>query len=99
MSEPLIRDSKAVAINQQIYLKECFKKRLLPFIHDKHSNGNYLFWPDLATSHYAKDCLTWMSENINFVPKDMNPPNVPQARPIENFWGDLSQRVYEWLGS
>jgi len=25
----------------------------------------------------------------------MNPPNVPQARPIENFWGCLAQKVYE----
>jgi hypothetical protein len=28
-----------------------------------------------------------MDENVKFVPKDINPPNVPQARPIENFWG------------
>ena len=36
-----------------------------------------------------------MDENVKFVPKDINPPNVPQARPIENFWGCLSQKVYE----
>ena len=24
-----------------------------------------------------------MNENVKFVPKDINPPNVPQARPIE----------------
>ena len=35
-----------------------------------------------------------MSQNINFVAKDMNPANIPQARPIENFWGNLAQRVY-----
>ena len=23
------------------------------------------------------------------------PPNVPQARPIENLWGILAQKVYE----
>ena len=27
--------------------------------------------------------------------KQLNPPNVPQARPIENFWFSLSQKVYE----
>ena len=32
-----------------------------------------------------------MDENV----KDINPPNVPQARPIENFWGCLVQKVYE----
>ena len=36
-----------------------------------------------------------MDENVKFVPKDINPPNVPQARPIENFWGCLAQKVYE----
>ena len=25
----------------------------------------------------------------------MNPQNVPQARPIENFWGCLARNVYE----
>ena len=27
--------------------------------------------------------------------KSMNPQNVPQARPIENFWGCLTQKAYE----
>ena len=27
--------------------------------------------------------------------KHLNPPNVPQARPIENFRGCLAQKVYE----
>ena len=36
-----------------------------------------------------------MEENINFVAKNINPPNIPQARPIENFWGCLVQKVYE----
>ena len=30
-----------------------------------------------------------------FLLKEDNPPNVSQARPIENFWGCLSQKVYE----
>ena len=30
-----------------------------------------------------------------FVPKEINPPNVSQARPIENFWDCLAQKVYE----
>ena len=27
--------------------------------------------------------------------KDINPPNVPQTRLSENFWGFLAQKVYE----
>ena len=36
-----------------------------------------------------------MDQNVNYVPKPLNPPNVPQARPIENFWSWLTQKVYE----
>ena len=32
---------------------------------------------------------------IAFVEKDENPPNAPQIRPIENYWGILKMRVYE----
>jgi hypothetical protein len=67
------------------YIKEMLKKRLLPFIR-KH-NERCLFWPDLAPSHYAKNTQKFMRENgIHFVEKNMNPPNVPQCRPIERYW-------------
>ncbi|CAG9826619.1 unnamed protein product [Diabrotica balteata] len=37
----------------------------------------------------------WLTaQNINFVPERDNPPNVPQARLIEEFWAILSQMVY-----
>ena len=39
--------------------------------------------------------IKWMNENINFVDKHTNPPNIPQVRPIENFWSCLAQKVYE----
>ena len=101
MSEPLFRTSKAVAINSSIYINECLEKRLLPFIHKYHGDFNYLFWPDLASSHYSKDSLNWMDQYVYYVDKESNPPNVPQARPIENFWGHLAQKVYErdWQAS
>ncbi len=31
---------------------------------------------------------------IKVVPKELNPPNEPQVRPIENFWSILKRRVY-----
>ena len=31
---------------------------------------------------------------MNFVPKAINPPNVPQCRPIEDFFGALATKVY-----
>jgi hypothetical protein len=32
---------------------------------------------------------------VYFFDRNTNPPNVPQARPIENLWGILTQKVYE----
>lgn len=63
------------------------------FIEKYHSEDEIMFWPDLASCHYAKKTLN--EQNIPFVPKNDNPPNVPQARPIENFWAVLKRKVYE----
>jgi hypothetical protein len=60
MSEPLIRFSGSCAINQFVYKDECLVKRLLPFIKKHHEDNKYIFWPDLASSHYAKSVLNWM---------------------------------------
>ena len=42
---------------------------------------------------YSKEVLTYFDEA--FVPKTMNPPNIAQGRPIEDFWGVLVQLIYE----
>ncbi|MEE4247401.1 MAG: hypothetical protein V2I33_18480 [Kangiellaceae bacterium] len=82
-------------MNKEIYASECVRKQLLPFIEKNHSDGNCLFWPDLASCHYAKDVVnTFNDVDINFVAKEMNPPCVPHLRPIEHFWGALRQQVY-----
>jgi Winged helix-turn-helix DNA-binding len=79
-------------INREIYINECIKKRLLPFL--RAHEGSTLFWPDLASAHYAKDTLKFMEKNgINFVSKDMNPPNVPQCRPIERYWALIRAKL------
>jgi transposase len=84
------------AINAKTYSKRCIIKRLVPFLREKHSDNNYLFWPDLASSHYANETLkTFNEHNVKFVPKDMNPPNVPQLRPIEDLWAQIKRKVYE----
>ena len=60
-----------------------------------HKDLNYMFWSDLASAHYSAATVGWMDQNINYVSKHINSPNVSQVRPIENFWGWLSQKVYE----
>ena len=94
ISKPFVAKSRQ-AINSKTYI-ETLRKHLVPLINEHHKNGNYLFWPDLASSHYADDVIRYLeANNINFVPKERNPPAVPEARPIEDFWGELKRLVYE----
>ena len=83
-NEPFITNS---TINKEVYAKECIGKRLIPFINKYKSLGyDVMFWLDLASSHYAKNVVELLDqESINFVTKEKNGPNIPQARPIENF--------------
>ena len=84
VSEPYI---KIGTMKAEEYKRECLQKRLLPFILKHHSIDEILFWPDLATIHYEKNVQTWLKDNnISYVARDKNPPNVPQARPIERYW-------------
>lgn len=87
---------RGLATNGQIYLKECIKNKLEPFIEMYHSDGEYLFWPDLATSHYAKPVIEYLqAKKIDFVQKEENRPNLPECRPVENFWSILKGEVYK----
>ena len=83
-------------MREEIYLKQCIRDRLLPFIKKHHQNENILFWPDLASSHYAYSVLRCSeSNNLPYVRRSQNPPNVPQCRPIENIWALIEQMVYQ----
>ena len=61
MSKILIRQS-GLSINQKIYLEDCIKKRLIPFIKEHHQDSQFVFWPDLAMSHYAKSVKAYLNE-------------------------------------
>ena len=88
--------SSGLAINKEVYLRECIIKHLIPFIKHYHSDCNYVFWPDLATSHYTLNVQDELRrQNVNFVEKKDNPANVPEAWPIEDFWAYLKGLVYE----
>jgi hypothetical protein len=78
------------AINKDVYIAKCLRARLIPFIKAYHENDEIVFWPDLASSHYAKDTIDFLkSNNIDFVDKSSNPPNAPELRPIEDFWVEM----------
>lgn len=77
-------------------MNQCVKSRLIPFIEKHHANDEILFWPDLARAHYSKEVLDYLETlSVPIVQEANNPPNVPQGRPIEDFWGALAQLVYE----
>jgi hypothetical protein len=84
------------AVRQDTYLKQCIDKRLIPFIEKYYADGNFLFWPDLASAHYSRVVQQRLTDkNVPFVHRQENPPNVPQARPIETVWALLERKVYE----
>ena len=78
------------------FIKNNVWKRLFKFIKEKHSDKKYIFWPDKASSHYANATIRLLKDNkVNFIPKHLNPTNVPQCRPIEDFFGYLKDIVYK----
>ena len=82
-------------MDSSTYAKECITKRLVPFLRKHHNDGQYHFWPDGATAHYGKQSIDAYNMNdIKYVKRQENPPNVPQLRPIELFWAHLKSRVY-----
>ena len=83
-------------INGQIYLEECLQKRLLPFI--RRHEASTLFWPDMASCHYARGVVNWLKENdVDFVERNMNLPNCPEVRGIERYWA-LTKRLLKKKG-
>ena len=84
ISEPFVSEG---TISAEVYLKECIQARLLPFIDKYYDRNQILFWPDMASAHYANKVTSFLNDsNIEFVQKSKNAPNVPQARGIERFW-------------
>jgi transposase len=92
VSDPYISDK---TMTGEVYVKECLEKILLPFIKKYHKVDEIIFWPDMATCHYKRCVIDWFnSQNIKFIEKTENAPNVPQARPIEKFWA-LCKKEYK----
>jgi hypothetical protein len=57
-SKPFIFEG---TMNADLYLNECLKKRLMPFIQKNYPDKNILFWSDLATAHYS------LSKQVHFI--------------------------------
>ena len=65
-----------MAVNEIVY-KWLIKDPVLPFINQHHSDGNYKFWPDLESLHYAAKVVEYYrAQKIKFVEKCENPDNA-----------------------
>lgn len=81
-------------MNGETYRKECIQKRLVALYRDHRIPP--LFWPDLASAHYASATLELMkSYDIKFVKKQDNPPNCPELRPIERYWAIIKRYLWD----
>ncbi len=74
MPIPYFRPYKSLAVNTEIYINECLKPRLLPFIHKHHSDLNFQFVHDLAGAPCSIGTNALKNENLPF---SIGPP-VPQ---------------------
>ena len=98
VSSPYIHRSK-IAVREETYLKRSIRGRLLPFVNKYHQNDKILFWPNLASFHYASSVLHCLqANNVPFVRRNQNPTNIPQYRPIEKIWASVEQTVYQGGG-
>ena len=74
VSRPYVERVRSEALNSQRYIQNCLTK-LDDFIHEYHVGDDIIFWPDLASCHYARDTENWLNDhNISFVPKKTQSP-------------------------
>ena len=100
LSTPVLTSGRSMAVKASTYITRCLNPILVPFLQEKYPNGGYVFWPDKASSHYARATLTFLDgHGVNYVAKDLNPTEVPQCRPIEDLFGVLATHVYakNWI--
>ena len=85
ISKPFFLVKKA-ALTGEIYREECISKYLVSFIEEYHQDRDFVFWPDLATAHYAHATTTLLEDlEIPYIPRDKNPPNCPQHNLSRSF--------------
>ena len=95
ISKPFFSKQKQ-AVSQTTYLNRCIIVGLIPSIKSHHNKKKVLFWSDLPSSHYGHYVLQYLNQNdVQFVGKEFNPQNCPQARLIETLWSILKNMAYD----
>ena len=74
-----------LAINKEKYI-DILRQRFLPFIDKHYKNEEYLFWPDLASSHYANEVVAFLDDNnTKYVPKVKKLPIYQKLDQLRTF--------------
>lgn len=81
-------------MNAEKYRELCLKRVLVPWIKSNYDVKSCILWPDLARYHYTREVQEFLqSENLRFISKDENAPNLPECRPIERFWALVKRQM------
>lgn len=78
-------------INRDVYQNEILKRILIPFPPNNLVDGQYVFWPDKASSHYTKKKhkCSWIPSRSHLYPKTTTLQiwdSVAQSKISSGFW-------------
>ncbi len=83
VSDPYIIEG---TLNGSSYLKECLKKRLLPFIDKYHKREDVLFWAYMSRVHCTNEVTDWLtSTGIDFLSWKEMLQKYRKLVPLRNF--------------
>ena len=83
-------------INGNVYRQECIMRHLIPFLQQHNAYNNYVFWPDLASSHYAKDTIALFNKKkYSFFCKRWQSSKCAATSSSWKLMGILKSRVYD----
>jgi hypothetical protein len=81
-----------LAINQSIYKEQCLDKGLLPFIDKYYPRGGYVFWPDLASSHYKKRLQSLEKQRYRICAENTQSGKCSKSTTNRGFLGDFEAK-------
>ena len=82
----------------RLYQNECLKKILIPFLQKHLADGQYVFWPDKASLHYAKEKhnRSWIPIRSHLYPKTTTGQiclSVAQSKISSGFWAPRCTKI------
>lgn len=77
-------------VNSEVY-QSILENTLIPFVEEKHADGNFIFQQVGATCHTSRTSMAWLeAQNMEVLPWTANSPDLS---PIENIWGEMKKQM------